>query len=463
MATQSLEFKSGLDDSKFQAGLKNMEKGAKASTGKISGMMKGAFGATAIIAATKATLDFAGALQDQADIVGIGTEELQGFQGAMSQSGVDSEKFTRGMVKLGESIQQAKEDTGTARESFTKLGITWDDLQKSPIDKILLKIADGLKNAKDPASALAAALDLIGQKNYKMAAALKVGGEEFKKNADQIAKLLPDEVAALDAVGDAWDRAGTMAKVYFGKVMLGLEQLVTKGVGGDVTVQDPLLGDMGSTAAMGAVKGATKKANKSQIIEKTQVDPAIAKQIADRAKEYMEGMRESQKIGREMYEAEKDRNGELIERLEKEKQIEKIKQLQLQHEAVAIRLSKQQVTVAEARERQETAMQGVRDIVEGRRPVSDRREKRMQRMMDAMTGGGPIRQRGLMSTGGLGSTGGLSSGGLGNASAALSARSGSGKALKAFIEAREKTKQAEQRQEEMVKALQAIEKGINGN
>ena len=50
MATQSLEFKSGLDDSKFQAGLKNMEKGAKASTGKISGMMKG----IGIMAAAKA-------------------------------------------------------------------------------------------------------------------------------------------------------------------------------------------------------------------------------------------------------------------------------------------------------------------------------------------------------------------------------------------------------------------------
>jgi hypothetical protein len=210
------------------------------------------------------------------------------------------------------------------------------------------------------------------------------------------------------------------------------------------------------------VKGATKNANKSQIIEKTQVDPAIAKQIADRAKEYFEGMRESQKIGRENYELEKERNGELIERLEKEKQIEKIKQLQLQHEAVAIRLSQQQNTLAEARDRQQSAEQGVRDIAEGRRPVSDRREKRMQRIMDAMTGSGPIKQRGLMSTGGLGSTGGLISGGLVSTSAALSARSGSGKALKAFIEAREKTTQAEQRQEDMVKALNAIEKGING-
>jgi len=36
MATQSLEFKSDLDDTQFQAGLKNMEKGGKKARGGVA-------------------------------------------------------------------------------------------------------------------------------------------------------------------------------------------------------------------------------------------------------------------------------------------------------------------------------------------------------------------------------------------------------------------------------------------
>ena len=225
MATQSLEFKSDLDDSQFQAGLKNMEKGGKKVEGSLVGsfdsMAKGigaslaaAFTVGAVVNAGKAVIDFAGQLQDQSEALGINTEVLQGFQGAMADSGVSAEKFTKGMATLISSIQQAKEGSGTARDSFAALGIEFDSIANDSPDQILLKIADGLKNAKDPAAAYAAALDLVGKNQINFVAALKGGSAEFQESASKIKTASEEQVAAIARIGDAWDKATTAAKTY---------------------------------------------------------------------------------------------------------------------------------------------------------------------------------------------------------------------------------------------------------
>jgi hypothetical protein len=202
-----------------------MEKGGKRVEGSLVGsfnsMAKGigasmaaAFTVGAVVNAAKSVIDFAGQLQDQAEALGINTEVLQGFQGAMANSGVSAEKFTKGMATLISSIQQAKEDTGTARDSFAALGIEFDSIANDSPDEILLKIADGLKNAKDPAAAYAAALDLVGKNQINFVAALKEGGDEFRETASKIKTASAEQVAAIARLGDAWDKATNAAKTY---------------------------------------------------------------------------------------------------------------------------------------------------------------------------------------------------------------------------------------------------------
>ena len=235
MATQSLEFKSDLDDSQFQAGLKNMEKGGKkvegSLVGSFSSMAKGigasmaaSFTVGAVVNAAKSLLDFVGQLQDQAEALGVNTEKLQGLQGAMSQSGVSAEKFTKGMATLNQNIQQAKEDTGSARDSFTALGITFADIANDSPDELILKIADGLKNAKDPAAAFAAALDLLGKNNINFVAGLKAGREEVDKLADSIEKISKEDVALLAEAGDSIEQFGKKVKVSSINAALGLSK-----------------------------------------------------------------------------------------------------------------------------------------------------------------------------------------------------------------------------------------------
>ena len=247
----AIPFVTTLDDSQFQAGLKNREKGGKrvegSLVGSFSSMAKGigasmaaAFtvdavigAAQATITAVKAALDFVGQLQDQAEALGVNTEKLQGLEGAMSASGVSTEKFTLGMATLSQNVQQAKNDTGTARDSFEALGITFEDIQKDPLDELILKIADGLKNAKDPAAAFAAALDLLGTKNIKFAAGLKAGRDEVENLAASVEKLSNEDVALLAKVGDDIELFGKKVYVSAIKAVVGLtkynEEITTIG------------------------------------------------------------------------------------------------------------------------------------------------------------------------------------------------------------------------------------------
>lgn len=199
-------------------------KSAGGGLGGLGGLISGG----AIIAGAKASIEFAGALQDQSDTLGVATEKLQGYQGALSQSGVDAAQFTKAMTVIIQSMQQARDNTGTARESFEKLGITWKDIAADSPDRIMLKIADGLHGATNPTQAFAAALDLVGARAYKMVGALKQGGGALEVAASEIKKLTADEVAHIDSLGDAWDRATTAAKVYGG---IAIESLSHTGQG----------------------------------------------------------------------------------------------------------------------------------------------------------------------------------------------------------------------------------------
>jgi hypothetical protein len=117
------------------------------------------------------------------------------------------------MATLAQSIEQVKNDTGTARHSFEALGITFEDIANDSPDELILKIADGLKNAKDPAAAFAAALDLLGKNNINFVAGLKGGREEVDNLANSIKKLSKEDVATIAKAGDEFEQLGNRIKV----------------------------------------------------------------------------------------------------------------------------------------------------------------------------------------------------------------------------------------------------------
>lgn len=483
MATQSLEFKSDLDDSQFQAGLKNMEKGGKKVEGSLVGsfnsMAKGigasmaaAFTVQAVVGAAKSILDFVGQLQDQADALGVNTEILQGFQGAMMGSGVSAEKFTKGMATLISSIQQAKQDTGTARDSFAALGIEFDSIANDSPDQILLKIADGLKNAKDPAAAYAAALDLVGKNQINFVAALKGGSAELQKSASQIKTLSDEEVAAIDEIGLAWDKAVLKAKAYAAQALLALAK--PKGIVEEIgtsTVYNP---SMQYGMGMGRPSDFKAPMEKPEMLgpEYTPPVPVVedpreikrkeeeakrlvergdmirkleAQDVKDREKhtdqmraaneEYAKMEADSQKMADDHFEALKKTNEKKAKEAAKDALQNKIKQ-------AGQNLEQAQKVTAEAEKKAADARGSLQRALEGNPDARETsKEKQTKRLMEK------FEQEGKSG----------------------SIKPGVAKALKKLMEAKDAEKaakdaekKAEQQQEKMVIALEEINKGING-
>lgn len=482
-------FETELDDSQFQAGLKNMEKGGKRVEGSLVGsfnsMAKGigasmaaAFTVGAVVNSAKALLDFAGELQDQAEALGVSTQRLQELQGALSSSGVSAEKFTLGMATLSQNVQQAKNDTGTARASFDALGISFENISKDPIDELILKIADGLKNAKDPAAALAAALDLLGTKQIKFAAGLKNGRDEIAVTASTIKTLNDEQVAEIARIGDAWENAKTSAKGYGIEAILGIKRfLAGGGLGGtnDVYVDDPSttvgrgMGNAAATGgAVGVVKGAMEKAaaNKIPTFPKTEVDPKIRKQIEEAAKEYMQGMRDFQKLGRENYEGVKEQTGKAIEKknaIDEKAAKEAAKDaLQDKIKQAGQNLEQAQKATAKAEQKTVDARSSLQRALEGNPDARETGQQRqVKRQMDQLEKQLDDPEPGKKRTG-LGSS-------LDDERKSTSSRRGTKKALeelKAAKDAEKAAKDAEdvikKQQEDMVTALKKIDKGING-
>ena len=480
----AIPFVTTLDDSQFQAGLKNMEKGGKKVEGSLTGsfnsMAKGigasmaaAFTVQAVVGAAKSILDFVGQLQDQADALGVNTEILQGFQGAMMGSGVSAEKFTKGMATLISSIQQAKQDTGTARDSFAALGIEFDSIANDSPDQILLKIADGLKNAKDPAAAYAAALDLVGKNQINFVAALKGGSAELQKSASQIKTLSDEEVAAIDEIGLAWDKAVLKAKAYSAQALLALakpkgivEEIGTSTVynpsmqygmgmgrpsdfkapmekpemlGPEYTPPVPVVEDPRETKRLKDLKEFYAETEKYEM-EKQQDIAAYEKDKLDDLKKFYEET--------EKYEMEKQQDIAAYQKEQAAYQKEQAKELQKQAIKKDIKqadktLQELQKVTAKAEDKTKDTKGSLERALLGnpdRKP--NKLERQVKRMMDDIEKGKPV---------------------------AKSARRGTGKALEEFKlakdaekAAKDAEKKAEQQQEKMVIALEEINKGING-
>ena len=406
MGTQSLTFQSGLDDSKFQAGLKNMEKGAKASTGKISGMMKGIgimAAAKAVIGAAKGIANMTGDLSDQANQLNMNVESMQKLQGVMAQGGVDANKFTMGMQNIGKALTTAREEGGPALENFEKMGISFTQIADAGDDteKVFRLMSDALQKSNGSLDVQNAALEIVGTKQGKMVGAMKAGTQAIDEQAKSVYILTARQVEygdrASDIIGQEIENAKKLATA-------------TALMGGHATGKYGGMKDKVAAPTFRSFEGA---------------DP---RRIAAE-KKALELRKESLRV--------------LIQTTEEA------------HKA-------SQESVAAAREALMAALSGQRAT----RPTS--KERSISRMMERLEN--PMQRKTGLQTSGLGGrmfgatiTGSsLGTGKLSDQYRSLSARSGAGKAVSEFAKAKQMEKQNAANLATSTELLRSIEKGING-
>jgi hypothetical protein len=216
------------DSSALATGLakaqKNIQNFGKDVTSNITDKLAGAFTGGAVIAgiaalaagvlsAGKSIMDFAGNLQDSADAMGVTVEQLQGLRAAFLGGGASAEDVDKGISKLLQNMDTATNSVGPIRDAFDKLGVSFETLSSGDPNAVILAIADGVKNAKNPTEAYAAALDLLGKAGKKMMAGLIEGGGALDEISKKAEKLSNEDNAAIAKFGDSVDVLTNKLKV----------------------------------------------------------------------------------------------------------------------------------------------------------------------------------------------------------------------------------------------------------
>lgn len=189
---------------------------------ELGGAFIGIAGVEGIKEWVKGSIEFGRGLQDASERLDLTVDAVQRLEFAFAKTGARQEDFEKGMVKLNQAIEKARDGDERMEEAFGSLGVKFTDLADDKPEEILFKMADGMKTAKDPTEALAAAMEILGKSAYKLVPGLKEGSEELKEFGKQAKVLTEDETQSLTRLGQAWDALTNKTKVYGAKALLAL-------------------------------------------------------------------------------------------------------------------------------------------------------------------------------------------------------------------------------------------------
>ena len=140
------------------------------------------------------TLQFADSIQDLSDATGLANSTILGFQQAVGLAGGKTENAQKGILKLIETIGDARNGSENAIKSFQNIGISLAELQILSEEDLLRKTIKGLSDISDVSKRSAAQVDLLG-KNLrgidvtKIQQQLSISIQESEKFEGSITKL----------------------------------------------------------------------------------------------------------------------------------------------------------------------------------------------------------------------------------------------------------------------------------
>jgi hypothetical protein len=121
-------------------------------------------------------------LKRTAEMLGVGTDELQRFQLAAQESGASAEDASGGLRFLNRSIGDALTGSGDAVAMFQKLGVTLKDAKGDavPVTDVAVSIADAFAKMKSQGERTSTAMKLFGRGGATMVNMLSQGGPKIR-------------------------------------------------------------------------------------------------------------------------------------------------------------------------------------------------------------------------------------------------------------------------------------------
>ena len=236
MGLSSILITIGLNSKAVKTGLASLRSEFTAFRGSIAGISTGILGAFSFQKAIDKALDIAPVARK----FGITAEEAQKLGAAVKRAGGDMETASKGGWKAFAAAQKAlSEGGGAERKKFEALKISPEQLANvgSAYDMILL-LADAVHGASNQHVALAAASDLLGERQASLIQLLKMGKEEILKIGNSTSVMSNATVIGIEKASKSLTKFGTYMTSFAGMI-IGLGNKVFEGLGnmwGSVTV-----------------------------------------------------------------------------------------------------------------------------------------------------------------------------------------------------------------------------------
>ena len=206
MAFLSIMARFGMDATGFKAGIKQVESASKGLSrdlnANLKGAIAGAFGTAAIVAAGKATMDYAGQIADLSERLGVSTDALQEMDFAARLTGTNLETFTGFLEKLSVSREEALQGNDELRDSFARLGVSLEDLRTKRLEDLTRQIGRAIQGG-DVQQLMPALKGVGGRGAGALAPTFRMGLEEAGQQARAANAIISaEDIAALDEAGD---------------------------------------------------------------------------------------------------------------------------------------------------------------------------------------------------------------------------------------------------------------------
>lgn len=174
-----------------------------------------AFSLTAIVAATRRGLEFAGSLGETSRQLGVTSRDLQIYRFAASQVGITQEAMDKGLARLTRSLGQAATGGKEQAQVFKALGIDIRDSsgQVKNAGDVIPELADALQKINTPAERAAVLTKLFGKSWSDIVTLLDQGRgqiNELRDAANKLGIVLSDEqIQKADQTADRLDALKT--------------------------------------------------------------------------------------------------------------------------------------------------------------------------------------------------------------------------------------------------------------
>ena len=225
MAIGSLAVRVSSDTTNFNQGMASAGGTAKkfgaeaADVGKkvaVMGAAVAAAGAAIGIELTRRGLEAVDSQAKLARQLGGTIDGLRGLQIAGSDAGVGTEVLGKAMEKLNSRLGEAQRGSGSAFESFERLGLSVESLSGMDVDQRLATIADRMKEMGLSTQEAGDELRQMGIRNGEMVNLMLQGGDAIRagrKEVDALGlSLSAVDAAQVEAANDSFARIGLVVE-----------------------------------------------------------------------------------------------------------------------------------------------------------------------------------------------------------------------------------------------------------